>query len=56
MSVLNDRKSLLGEETIQHDVSLMDPKEIFGPDGPLGKFSGVRLLHGMPVLSFCCRM
>ena len=36
-------KATLGTETIEYQVSVLDPHDVFGKDGALTKFSGVRM-------------
>jgi NAD(P)H-dependent FMN reductase len=38
-SVLESRRHVLGNETIVHNVSIMDPKDAFGADGGLAEIS-----------------
>ena len=38
-SVLESRRHVLGDETIVHNVSIMDPKDAFGADGGLAEIS-----------------
>jgi chromate reductase len=42
-STLSDRQETLGTAVIKHDVTVLDPLEIFGPNGALSKFSAGEL-------------
>ena len=57
LQVLKDRSgsATLGDkETIQYDVEVLDPLEIFGNDGALSKISAVRYLLLLLLLLACC--
>ena len=42
-ATLKDRKGTLGDETISHDVTIVDPVDVFKPDGALGSISAGEL-------------
>jgi len=42
-ATLKDRKGTLGDESITHDVTVVDPVDVFKPDGALGSISAGEL-------------